>query len=288
MDDLNPEIVDEAFQRKLEKREIIVYRVGYGMVLAMILITVAVFLYMVKKTFDARKEYLRKLEEKEKEGYAKLTIQKEQEDLMEDQLAGEDEDFDEIVADFQDGNAYEEFLTDELWEDFFRTSVYKKKELEMKHHNGAELRASMYYQGFAKYLKLHLVSLNNLVSYEISASSSIKLKVMITNNINGRQLVDVTKSYPCERDIDVNEKLIFKIEEEELKSSTLYISMFCEDIFYQEYLLGAVSLDLSIANYRIRQTISEEVIPVKKVRTVCFVFFLPIIIRKNIKWHLIL
>ena len=69
----------------------------------------------------------------------------------------------------------------------------------------------------------------------------------------------------CDDMIDVDTKMLFRLSEEEMKNTTLYVSLLCEDIFFQEYLLGAVSLDLGIADYRAKQDICEEIIPVKKV-----------------------
>ena len=245
----------------MEKHEAISKRAKYIMVGSMIFITIGVFLYMLKKAFEARHLYLKEEEEKSREGYAKLTILEEQEDMMEDNMIA---DYN-INTDYQESNGYENFISDDLWDNFLIQSKLIKEKIDAKNEKGAQLKASMYYQAFAKYLKVHIIILQNLTSYELSSSSFLKLKVMVCDGISGRNLTETTKSLAVAKDIDVNEKIIFKIKEEELKTSTLYISLFCEDVFYQESLLGAVSLDLSIANYRIRQTISEEIIPVKKV-----------------------
>ena len=255
-------------QNIMEKYEPMSATAKYGMVGTMILVTIGVFLYLLKKTFEARNLNLKEEEEKAREGYAKLTILEEQEDIMEDNMADEYN----INTDFQDESFHYNFITEDLWEDFLINLRLKQREKCSK--KGAELSASMYYQAFAKYLKIHLIELQNLKSLELRRESSVKLKVMITNGEKGSQMTETSKPFPIEDNIDMNEKITFKIKEKELKYSILYISLFCDDVFYQEYLLGAVSFDLSIANYRVRQSINEEILPVKKVNLDTLIFFL--------------
>ena len=55
------------------------------------------------------------------------------------------------------------------------------------------LEANIYYQVFAKFLKIHLTQLRNVSSYDIGKHSNIKLKVMVCNNTSGRKLTETSR-----------------------------------------------------------------------------------------------
>ena len=55
------------------------------------------------------------------------------------------------------------------------------------------LEANIYYQVFAKFLKIHLTQLRNVSSYDVGKHSNIKLKVMVCNNTSGRKLTETSR-----------------------------------------------------------------------------------------------
>lgn len=230
----------------------------------MLSIMVGIIFYILKKVMEKRELYRLEKARESQDLHGESAIMEEQEIL---QIKEENDERNSI--DFTKYFVFQEFLPELLWHEYCRnkpdSQIVAETVEDIDNACKAKIEFLIYYQTFVKLFRLHMISATDLQCFQSSDSKSIKLKIMLRKS-EDEQLLEVTKIYDldCE-DVYFDDIFSFCLNQEEVKDYALYISLWSVNVFYNEILLGAVSIDLRVYTPPIKNHIVENVLPVKKV-----------------------
>ena len=233
----------------------------YFMLFVMLVASISIIIYILKKIAEKRAAYLKELNRQER--HAENAILEEQEAKIEE----EEREEKTMVTDMKYYSAYQEFLPESLWDKYvihqelFPQRPETETEIEVE---PAQVEVLMYYQSFVKLFRVIIISVRNLNCFRSNDSKLIKLKVLLRRP-DGTNEAELSETYSLTENVSMEERFSFQMQERNFSGCILYISVWSVDIFYKELLLGAISIDLSLYDHTLKRTIIENVIPVKQV-----------------------
>ncbi|XP_057312361.1 synaptotagmin-2-like [Hydractinia symbiolongicarpus] len=233
----------------------------YFLVFIMIVTLVAIVVFILKKILAYREEYLKRLQLENEERHAETAILEEQED----QKIRDETNEKNMHVDLCQYNLYQQFNPERLWSTLVIPDIARLKTLGHATDHSAKVEIMLYYQSFVKLFTLKIISIKNLHCYKGNDSNLVKIKVLLCQPNGSIRNTEVSKTYEINDEISIDERFTFKMLEHQCRESFLYLCLWNIDAFYQETLLGAISIDMSLYNHAIKTTIIEDFLPVRKV-----------------------
>lgn len=234
------------------------------MVLFMLIIFIVVVVYLLRKVSERKEEADRRRAKENEERHAESAIFEEQENKQLHELEADEQ---HMVNDLKVYNNYINYSPVYTWNKYLvKKQLTKTKPLIYSSDvtNNTEVELIMYYQSFIKLFRVIVVSIKYLDCFQTKDSMSLKFK-MLLNRTNGEREIEKSLTYELQNDIIIDEKFSFDMNEHDFRNTLLYLSIWSIDVFHQELLLGALSINLSDYDCSIKQTIIEHVLPVKQV-----------------------
>lgn len=239
----------------------------YFLVFIMIVTLVAIVVFLLKKILEYREEYLKRLQLENEERHAETAILEEQED----QKIRDETNEKNMHVDLFQYNLYQQFNTERLWSTLVIPDIACLKTLGHATDQSAKVEIMLYYQSFVKLFTLKIISIKNLHYFKGNDSNLVKIKILLCQPNGSIRNTEVSKTYEINDEISIDERFTFKMLEHQCRESILYLCLWNIDAFYQEMLLGAISIDMSLYNHAMKTTIIEDFLPVRKV-WICFLF----------------
>lgn len=239
----------------------------YFIVFIMLSIMIGIFFYIMKKILEKREQYLYKLACQREDRHAESAIMEEQEILH---IRDNAEEANKMQVDLTQYFVFNDYSPDLLWHEY---KINQQTQNKTKNSTSAvdledqqaKIEILLYYQAFVKLFRLHVISIQDLHCFRTSESKSVKLKILLHKS-EVDQYSKVTQIYEMDSDdVHCDDKFAFPLLQQEIGDYILYISLWSVNAFYQEILLGAASIDLKSYNSKVKTTIVQNVMPVKKV-----------------------
>lgn len=239
------------------------------MVLFMLVVFFSLIVWLIKKFSELKEEADKRRAKENEERHAESAIFEEQEEkhTREEEIQ---ERKSNMKNDFKLYNKYVNFLSQHTWNKYSIDKGCTKQKYKPKLYDidstvkPAQLELMLFYQSLIKAFRIIIISVKDIKSFISSERNFIRLQLMIYR-MNKVKYSENSLLYQFQDHIEIDEKFTFQMEEKEFTNCILYVSLWNVDVFHQELLLGAVSIDLEQYDYSIKNTITEEFLPVKQV-----------------------
>ena len=237
------------------------------MVLFMLVVFFSLIVWLIKKFSEFKEEADKRRAKENEERHAESAIFEEQEEkhTREEEMQ---ERKTNMKNDFKLYNKYVNFLPQHTWSKYSidkDMAIKKPKLCDIDSTvKPAQLELMLFYQSLIKAFRVIVISVKDIKSFISNEKHLIRLQLMIYR-VNKVKYSENSLLYQFQDDIEIDEKFTFQMEEKEFTNCILYVSLWNVDVFHQELLLGAVSIDLEQYDYNIKNTVTEEFLPVKQV-----------------------